>query len=143
MSWPTDLSGYGSLVASRSFLGVTEDLWKALVDVVGDPKDDYRLLAALPSTVVQAAIEATILPNVDPISLVQAAQLGLVYHLAKREQHGIRFGSESLDRSGSLGTQHCCSEHTNCRGHHGPEEGDGTKDELCSSGGIKGANRSF
>ena len=87
MAWPSNLSGYRSLVASRAFFGVTEELWAAFVDVVGDPKEDSRLLAALPANVVQAAIEATGMPNGDPISLVQAAQLGLVYRLAKQKQH--------------------------------------------------------
>jgi hypothetical protein len=87
MAWPNDLAGFGSLAACRGYFGVPDDLWAAFVQVVGDPKEDSRLLAALPSTVVQAAIEATVMDNGDPVSLVQAAQLGLVYRLAKRKQH--------------------------------------------------------
>jgi hypothetical protein len=87
MAWPSNLAGYGSLATCRAFFGVTEELWTSFIQVVGDPKDDTRLLAALPATVIQAAIEATVMDNGDPVSLVQAAQLGLVYRLAKRKQH--------------------------------------------------------
>ena len=40
--------------------------------------------AAFPATIIQSAIEATVMDNGDPISLVQAAQSGLIYRLAKR-----------------------------------------------------------
>ena len=87
MAWPTNLASFGSLLECRSFFGISDDLWAAFIQVIGDPRDDSRILAALPPSIIQAAIETTVLDSGDPISLVQAAQLGLVYRLAKRKQH--------------------------------------------------------
>eukprot|EP00435_Cladocopium_sp_Y103_P024496 s339_g6.t1 len=87
MAWPTDLSSFGSLAACRQHFGVTAELWTSFIAAAGDPGDDYRLLAALPSNAVAATIEAVVLPAGQPITVVQAAQLGLVYRLAKRKLH--------------------------------------------------------
>eukprot|EP00435_Cladocopium_sp_Y103_P075273 s22_g55.t1 len=87
MAWPTDLSAYGSLAACQRHYGVTQELWSSFIQAAGDPGDDYRLLAALPANAVAATIEATVLPSGQSISVVQAAQLGLVYRLAKRKLH--------------------------------------------------------
>eukprot|EP00435_Cladocopium_sp_Y103_P069897 s29_g34.t1 len=87
MAWPIDMSPYGSLSACRRHYGVSAELWECFIQAAGDPGEDYRLLAALPPNAVAATIEATVLPSGQSISVVQAAQLGLVYRLAKRKLH--------------------------------------------------------
>eukprot|EP00435_Cladocopium_sp_Y103_P013191 s2919_g3.t1 len=87
MVWPTDLSPYSSLAACRQFFGVSAELWNSFIQAAGDPGDDFRLLAAIPSNAIAATVEATVLPDGQSITVVQAAQLGLVYRLAKRKLH--------------------------------------------------------
>ena len=62
-------------------------VWTAFVQSAGDPGDDYRLLGALPPSAMAAAVEGATLPNGEQLTVIQAAQLGLVYRLARRRIH--------------------------------------------------------
>eukprot|EP00435_Cladocopium_sp_Y103_P001861 s2500_g1.t1 len=87
MSWPSDLSTFGSLRSCCAHFGVSPELWRAFTRAAGDPGDDFRLLAALPPTAVAASAESTTLDNGDQVTMIQAVQLGLVYRLARRKLH--------------------------------------------------------
>ena len=82
--WPADLGPYTSLAECRRFFGVDDGLWAAWVASAGDPQDDYRVMAPIPPAAMAAVSEAALLPNGDPLTVTQAAQLGLVYRLARR-----------------------------------------------------------
>eukprot|EP00435_Cladocopium_sp_Y103_P036794 s2680_g9.t1 len=84
---PTSELGIKGKVACCQHFGVTADLWSSFVKVAGDPSDDFRLLAALPPSAVAAIIETVTMESGEPISIVQAAQLGYVYRLSKRKFH--------------------------------------------------------
>ena len=87
MAWPTDLQAFASLRACRALYHVSDEVWTSFVATAGDPGDDYRLLSAIPAKVFAATVEQTQLPDGTSLSVVQAAQLGLVYRLARRKQH--------------------------------------------------------
>ena len=63
---------------------VEEELWSAFTQEVGAPGDDPRLLAALPGKLVAAALSQASLPGGRPLSAILAAQVGLVWKLARR-----------------------------------------------------------
>ena len=63
---------------------VEAELWSAFTQEVGATGDDPRLLAALPGKLVAAALSQASLPGGRPLSAVQAAQVGLVWKLARR-----------------------------------------------------------
>ena len=67
--------------------GVNAPLWTAFTNVIGDPQQDIKLVAVLPSKVVGAALARALLPDGTPLSAVQASQVGLVWNLAKRIMH--------------------------------------------------------
>ena len=71
----------------KEHYALPEDLWRAFVAVAGEPGDDPRLLAVLPSHVVSEALERATLADGSPPSAVQASHVGLIYNLAKRVQH--------------------------------------------------------
>ena len=87
MSWPLDLSAFSSLRAARALFSVDDAVWTAFVQSAGGPGDDHRLLAALPPSAIAAAVEGAALVNGDQLTVIQAAQLGLVYRLARRKIH--------------------------------------------------------
>ena len=59
-------------------------MWTAFVREAGDPNDDLRLLAALPGNVVAASLAQATFDDGAPLTAVQAAQVGLVWKLARR-----------------------------------------------------------
>ena len=73
-----------SLVELRDHFGVPVDLWQAFITEAGNPQEDIRLLAALPGTLVAAALSQAVLPGDVRLSAIQAAQVGLVWKLARR-----------------------------------------------------------
>ena len=79
MAWPVELAAFDSLRASRAFFGVEDAVWTAFTRAAGGPGDDFRLLAALPPAAVAATTEAATLETGEHLTVVQAAQLGLVY----------------------------------------------------------------
>ena len=87
MAWPVELAAFDSLRASRAFFGVEDAVWTAFTRAAGDPGDDFRLLAAPPPAAVAATTEAATLETGEHLTVVQAAQLGLVYRLARRKLH--------------------------------------------------------
>ena len=60
-------------------------VWNAFVGQVGDPTDDYRLLAVLPPPVVEAALENATKASGEHLTVMQATQVGQVYKLARRK----------------------------------------------------------
>ena len=64
--------------------GVTSELWAAFTQETGSPGNDLRLLAALPGSVVAAALSQAMLPSDVPLTAVQAAHVGLVWKLARK-----------------------------------------------------------
>ena len=60
------------------------EIWNSFVTVAGDPGQDLRLLASLPTNVVGAALAGARLNGTTPLSAVQASHVGLVWSLAKR-----------------------------------------------------------
>ena len=87
MAWPLELAPFSSLRACRAFYGVEDSVWDAFIRVAGDPGDDYRLLAALPPAALAATTEAATMVSGKYLTVVQAAQVGLVYRLARRKLH--------------------------------------------------------
>ena len=60
-------------------------VWNAFVGQVGDPTDDYRLLAVLPPPVVEAALENATKASGEHLTVMQATQVGQVYKLPRRK----------------------------------------------------------
>ena len=87
MAWPLELAPFSSLRACRAFYGVEDPVWDAFIRAAGDPGDDYRLLAALPPAALAATTEAATMVSGEHLTVVQAAQVGLVYRLARRKLH--------------------------------------------------------
>ena len=91
--WPWSLAMFPSAEAALqmgnipellSYFAVPEDLWSAFVREAGAPGDDIRLLAALPGSVVAASLNQATLADDVALTAVQAAQVGLVWKLARR-----------------------------------------------------------
>ena len=92
----TELLGCQDLGALLSLLGVAAPLWKALTDVMGDPQGDVRQVAALTKWAIAQAISGVqIAPN-QGASVVQAAQLGLVWRSARKLSFLKAGGDEAL-----------------------------------------------
>eukprot|EP00913_Durusdinium_trenchii_P011626 g10919.t1 len=70
-----------SIADLKDYFGVPQDLWQAFIQEAGNPNDDLRLLAALPGNLVLS--QAT-LPGDTRLTAIQAAQVGLVWKLARR-----------------------------------------------------------
>ena len=73
-----------SVSAVLEYFQVADALWTAFVREAGDPNDDLRLLAALPGNVVAASLAQATFDDGAPLTAVQAAQVGLVWKLARR-----------------------------------------------------------
>ena len=73
-----------SVSAILDHFQVADALWAAFVREAGDPNDDLRLLAALPGNVVAASLAQATFDDGAPLTAVQAAQVGLVWKLARR-----------------------------------------------------------
>ena len=86
MALPTaaDLAGVAALPDLLAFLQVDQVLWRALVAVMGDPGRDMRQVAALNRWAINQAVANVQLPGGAPISVVQAAQLGLVWRSCRK-----------------------------------------------------------
>ena len=63
-----------SIREMKEHYGLPDALWQAFVAIAGDPGDDPRLLAVLPSHVVSAALERAVLQDGSPLSAVQRVQ---------------------------------------------------------------------
>eukprot|EP00972_Heterocapsa_arctica_P061515 9073384-Heterocapsa_arctica.AAC.1 len=77
------------LVAVRAWVEVPIAAWGGFLRQIGDPGAPIRNLAMLPHSVVNAAIAATqvtvgVPPMARDISAVEAAQVGLVWRIARR-----------------------------------------------------------
>ena len=78
------LDGLANLSELLAFLAVAEPLWKGLTKVMGDPGTDIRQVAALNKfAIVQAISNVQTAPN-QGASVVQAAQLGLVWRASRK-----------------------------------------------------------
>ena len=66
------------------FYQLSPVVWRAVVEQLGSPGQDIRVLAALPSTAIIAAVNAAYLSESQGLSPVQATQVGLVWRLARR-----------------------------------------------------------
>ena len=122
--------------ACRAYLVFRIQCGLAFTRSAGDPGDDFRLLAALPPAAIAATTEAATLDSGDHLTVVQAAQLGLVYRLAEVAPRQW-LGSEALDRPGSLGGRG--NHHTERGGPQGCGEGtNGAQDEIFINFGPRG-----
>ena len=80
----TDLASCNNLGDLLTLLGVSTSLWKALTDVMGDPGGDTRQVAALTKWAITQAIGSVQVAPSRGASVVQAAQLGLVWRSARK-----------------------------------------------------------
>ena len=95
-----------SIEALRAYYALPDELWRSFIQIAGDPGNDMRLLAILPSTVVTAALERAQLDDGSYLSAVQASHVGLVYNLAKRIQHTLNGGNwDSWTESSPFGAR--------------------------------------
>ena len=95
-----------TIEALRIYYALPDELWRSFTQVAGDPGNDMRLLAVLPSTVVTAALERPQLADGSYLSAVQASHVGLVYNLAKRIQHTHNGGNwDSWTENSPFGSQ--------------------------------------
>ena len=92
--WPTQSLGMRlrDLTAVRNHYNLSSEVWDAVVEQMGNPGNDLRLLGALPPSVLATALERATLPDGQPLSALQAAHVGLVYNLTKRILHTISGG---------------------------------------------------
>ena len=63
---------------------VEDGLWQAFTAEAGSPGEDLRLLATLPRPVVAASLTQASLDDNAHLTAIQAAQVGLVWKLARR-----------------------------------------------------------
>ncbi|CAE7737152.1 unnamed protein product [Symbiodinium sp. CCMP2456] len=80
-----EAAGLNTLQDLVRWYGVPDGVWQAFVDQVGDPTEDFRLLATLPSGVVELAVENAQLRDGSFLTVMQATQVGQVYKLARRK----------------------------------------------------------
>ena len=76
-------------------LGVADPLWKGLTAVMGDPGGDARQVAALTKWAIAQAISGVQTAPSQGASVVQAAQLGLVWRSARKMIYLKAEGEES------------------------------------------------
>ena len=103
MALPTasELSSVASLNDVLSLLQVDPILWRSLVGVMGDPGRDMRQVAALSRWAIKQTIAKVQLPSNAPLSVVQAAQLGLVWRSCRKalfqKGGGVEADFEDID----------------------------------------------
>ena len=89
---PFSLASMNLLLGLTFLCAVPQALWRSFTEQAGDPGDDLKLLAALPPTVVAAALAQAQLPDGSPLTAVQASQVGLVFSLSRRILHTLAGG---------------------------------------------------
>ena len=77
-------NAWGSLRAVLTELRIDPALWTALTNVMGDPGDEIRHVAALNQWAITQAIGAAQISDGVGVSVVQAAQLGLVWRSCRK-----------------------------------------------------------
>ena len=82
-----------SLQDLKEYYTMDEVVWASFTECVGDPGDDLRLLAVLPTPVLTASLERAVLPDGNRLTAIQAAHVGLIYNLARRILH-VRDGGQ-------------------------------------------------
>ena len=82
-----ELQGIQSVSSLLHLLGVDDDVWDAVVAQTGDPREDLRLVAALPRLVLVQASSQALLPNGNSLAAIQATQVGLVWRTARLITH--------------------------------------------------------
>ena len=85
---------WNSLTQAREWVLLSASAWQAVAEVVGDMHDSLRLFAILPANVVASAVAAAQLVSVAAtdtaaatmrnLSPVEAAQVGLMWRIARR-----------------------------------------------------------
>ena len=90
----TELLACANLGDILSLLGVAAPLWKSLTDVMGDPGGDVRQVAALTKWAIAQAISGTQVAPGQGASVIQAAQLGLVWRAARKYSYLKAGGDE-------------------------------------------------
>ena len=80
----SELAACNNLGDLLTLLGVAAPLWKGLTDVMGDPGGDVRQVAALTKWAIAQAISGVPVAPSQGASVVQAAQLGLVWRSARK-----------------------------------------------------------
>ena len=83
--WP--LSNVTSIDGVLQHFSVESSLWTSFCQAVGDPGQDIRLVANIPSTVVSDSLQATRAPSGRRITAIEAIQLGLVFRACHRLNH--------------------------------------------------------
>ena len=84
----------------RQYYQLPDAVWRAFIQVVGDPGDDVRLLGSLPRHVVTAALERAQLQDGAQLTAIQASHVGMVYNLVKK----IIYTKEGNDWDGYVET---------------------------------------
>ena len=91
-----ELEGCASLQDLLTLLGVASPLWQALVAVMGDPGGDARQVAALTKWAIAQAISGVQVAPAQGATVVQAAQLGLVWRSC-RKMAFLKSGGDEKD----------------------------------------------
>ncbi|CAE7036982.1 unnamed protein product [Symbiodinium sp. CCMP2592] len=81
----SEASALHTLADLVRWYNVDPAVWAAFVGQVGDPTDDYRLLAVLPPQVMEAALGNAQKATGEYLTVMQATQVGQVYKLARRK----------------------------------------------------------
>ena len=63
---------------------VSDEVWTAVIGVMGDPANDLRLLAAVPQPALVQSIQHARLPLGESLSAINATQVGLMWRLSRR-----------------------------------------------------------
>ena len=79
-----ELATCNTLQDLLTLLGVAGPLWQALVAVMGDPGSDTRQVAALTKWAIAQAISSVQVAPAQGATVVQAAQLGLVWRSCRK-----------------------------------------------------------
>ena len=86
--WPTQpvAEAWADIPAALTWLGLDAAVWTALEAEVGPMGGSLRILALLPPAVVLAAVSAAQMAGPRGYTPVEAAQVGMMWNLARRLQ---------------------------------------------------------
>ncbi len=78
------LHRFGDVNAVQLHYNVSDDVWTAVIGVMGDPANDLRILAAVPQPALVQSVQHALLPLGESLSAINATQVGLMWRLARR-----------------------------------------------------------
>ena len=78
------LHRFADVNAVQLHYNVSDEVWTAVIGVMGDPANDIRLLAAVPQPALVQSVQHALLPHGESLSAINATQVGLMWRLARR-----------------------------------------------------------